>query len=192
MISFAELCRPMIAMQVKDNKFISMNTLYPDIEQESPLWDAFPDAEAIAERALQIAGNKLGDQFRDGAELSILLSDDDHIRSVNQEWRGLDKPTNVLSFPAVESHKIATASFLGDIIIAFETIKREAESEHKDFADHFTHLVIHGFLHLLGYDHIDDADAEKMESLEIELLAELNIPNPYHDESSTIQDRAQS
>ena len=92
MISFAELCRPMIAMQVKDNKFISMNTLYPDIEQESPLWDAFPDAEAIAERALQIAGNKLGDQFRDGAELSILLSDDDHIRSVNQEWRGLDKP----------------------------------------------------------------------------------------------------
>jgi probable rRNA maturation factor len=182
----------MTATRAKDNKFISMNTLYPDIEQESPLWDAFPDAEAIAERALQIAGNKLSDQFRDGAELSILLSDDEHIRSVNQEWRGLDKPTNVLSFPAVEPHKIATTPFLGDIIIAYETVKREAQSENKDFADHFTHLVIHGFLHLLGYDHIEDADAEKMESLEIELLAELNIPNPYQDGSTTAQDRAQS
>ena len=171
----------MIAMKAKDNKFISMNTLYPDIEQESPIWDEFPDAEAIAERALQIAGLKLSDQFRDGAELSILLSDDDHIRSVNQEWRGLDKPTNVLSFPAVESNKIASAPFLGDIIIAYETVKREAMSENKAFADHFTHLVIHGFLHLLGYDHLDDVDAEKMESLEIELLAELNIPDPYRD-----------
>jgi probable rRNA maturation factor len=97
-----------------------------------------------------------------------------------------------LSFPAVEPHKIATTPFLGDIIIAYETVKREALSEHKDFADHFTHLVIHGFLHLLGYDHIEDADAEKMESLEIELLAELNIPNPYQDGSTTAQDRAQS
>ena len=174
----------MIVMRVKDNKFISMNTIYPDIEQESPLWDEFPDAEAIAERALQIAGQKLSDQFRDGAELSILLSDDDHIRSVNQEWRGIDKPTNVLSFPAVDVNKISKAPFLGDIIIAYETVKREAESESKAFADHFTHLVIHGFLHLLGYDHIEESDAEKMESLEVDLLAELNIPDPYQDGSS--------
>ncbi len=171
----------MTATIFRGNKFISMNTICPDIEQESALWDEFPDAEAIAERALHIVSLKLGDKFRDGVELSILLSDDDHIRSVNQEWRGIDKPTNVLSFPSVGREKIASTLFLGDIIIAFETVKREAEVENKALADHFTHLVIHGFLHLLGYDHENDADAEIMESLEAEFLAELNIPNPYED-----------
>lgn len=171
----------MTAIASKGHKFISMNTICPDIEQESALWDEFPDAEPLAERALQIAGQKLGDQFRDGVELSILLSDDEHIRSVNREWRGIDKPTNVLSFPSVAREKIASTPFLGDIIIAFETVKREAEAEHKAFADHFTHLVLHGFLHLLGYDHENDKDAEIMESLETELLAELNIPDPYDD-----------
>ena len=128
-------------------------TLCPDIERDSPLWECLPDAEALAERALDIAAEKSGVSFLDGAELSILLSDDDHVRAVNQEWRGIDKPTNVLSFPSVEREKITSTPFLGDIIIAFETVKREAESEDKAFADHFTHLVIHGFLHLLGYDH---------------------------------------
>jgi probable rRNA maturation factor len=171
----------MTAIANKVHNFILMNTICPDIEQESALWDEFPDAEALAERALQIASEKLSDQFRDGVELSILLSDDNHIRSVNQEWRGIDKPTNVLSFPSVGREKIASTPFLGDIIIAFETVKREAEVENKAFADHFTHLVIHGFLHLLGYDHENDTDAEIMESLETELLAELNIPDPYGD-----------
>ncbi len=154
-------------------------TLCPDIERESPLWDCLPDAEALAERALDIAAEKSGIAFLDGAELSILLSDDDHIRAVNQEWRGIDKPTNVLSFPAVTPEKIARAPFLGDIILAQETVAREALADGKALADHFTHLVIHGYLHLLGFDHINDQDAEKMEALETAILAELDIPDPY-------------
>ena len=171
----------MTAMLPKANDFTSMTIICPDIEQDSPLWDAFPDAEAIAERALHVVGERLGDKFRHGTEVAILLSDDAHIRAVNKEWRDLDKPTNVLSFAAVAPEKIISSPFLGDIILSYETIKSEAERDHKALEDHFTHLVIHGFLHLLGYDHETDADAIKMESLETELLKDLNIPNPYEE-----------
>jgi len=158
-----------------------MTTICPDIEQDSALWDALIDAEAIAERALEAAAEQAGIALLDGAELGVLLSDDDHVQSVNQEWRGIDKPTNVLSFPAVEPSKLVRAPFLGDIIIAYETVEREARSDGKAFADHYAHLIVHGFLHLLGYDHINEADAERMEALEISILASLDIPDPYAD-----------
>jgi len=158
-----------------------MTTICPDIEQDSALWDALIDAEAIAERALEAAAEQAGIALLDGAELGVLLSDDDHVQSVNQEWRGIDKPTNVLSFPAVEPSKLVRAPFLGDIIIAYETAEREARSDGKAFADHYAHLIVHGFLHLLGYDHINEADAERMEALEISILASLDIPDPYAD-----------
>jgi len=164
-----------------------MTTICPDIEQDSALWDALVDAEAVAERALEAAVALTGITLLDGAELGVLLSDDAHVKSVNQEWRGIDKPTNVLSFPAVEPAKLARAPFLGDIIIAYETVEREARTEGKAFADHYAHLIVHGFLHLLGFDHIDEADAERMESLEITILSSLDIPDPYADRSETAQ-----
>ena len=158
-----------------------MTTICPNIEQDSALWEQLIDAEAIAERALEAAVEMAGLTLLDGAELGILLSDDEHVKSVNQEWRGIDKPTNVLSFPAVEPTKLARAPFLGDIIIAYETVEREAKAEGKAFADHYAHLVVHGFLHLLGFDHINEADAERMEALEIAILSSLDIPDPYTD-----------
>jgi probable rRNA maturation factor len=165
-----------------------MTTICPDVEQDSALWDALIDAEAIAERAIGLAADMAGIPLLDGAELGLLLSDDEHVKSVNQEWRGIDKPTNVLSFPAVEAAKLARAPFLGDIIIAYETVDREAKAEGKAFADHYAHLVVHGFLHLLGFDHINDGDAETMEALEIKILAGLDIPDPYADRPDIAND----
>jgi probable rRNA maturation factor len=165
-----------------------MTTICPDVEQDSALWDALIDAEAIAERAIGLAADMAGIPLLDGAELGLLLSDDEHVKSVNQEWRGIDKPTNVLSFPAVEAAKLARAPFLGDIIIAYETVDREAKAEGKAFADHYAHLVVHGFLHLLGFDHINDGYAETMEALEIKILAGLDIPDPYADRPDIAND----
>lgn len=114
-----------------------------------------------------------------GAELSLLLTDDRRIRIVNRDWRGFDKATNVLSFPAAPPELIAQSPVLGDIVIAYETVAREAESEDKSLHDHFSHLVIHGLLHLLGEDHETEDEARRMEALEIEALARLGIADPY-------------
>jgi probable rRNA maturation factor len=163
-----------------------MSAVCLDTERDSDLWEILPDAEAIAERALNVASEMSGVTLLDGAELALLLSDDAHVKSVNQEWRSIDKPTNVLSFPSVEPQKLARAPFIGDIIIAYETVQREAETEGKDFADHFTHLVVHGFLHLIGFDHQTDEDAKRMESLETQILAELDIPDPFADHDHAV------
>jgi probable rRNA maturation factor len=112
------------------------------------------------------------------AELSVLLTDDAEIRALNAQWRQQDKPTNVLSFPAPSSGNMQPR-LLGDIVIAYETTAREAETEHKPFEHHLSHLTVHGFLHLLGYDHELDDEAETMERLEREILARLDIADPY-------------
>ena len=114
-----------------------------------------------------------------GAELSLLLTDDKRIRIVNRDWRGFDKATNVLSFPAAPREKIASSPVVGDIVIALETVAREAEAEEKSFGDHLSHLVIHGLLHLLGEDHETEAEALRMEALETAALARLGIADPY-------------
>lgn len=116
-----------------------------------------------------------------GAELSLLLTDDKRIRTVNRDWRGFDKATNVLSFPAAPPERISASPLLGDIVIAFETVEGEARAEGKDIADHLRHLVIHGLLHLLGEDHETDDEARRMEALEVEALASLGIADPYAD-----------
>ena len=110
--------------------------------------------------------------------VTIVLSDDDEVQALNVHYRGKDKPTNVLSFPDGDADETG-AQQLGDIILSYDTIAREAAEQGKEFAHHLTHLVMHGVLHLLGYDHENAKDAEAMESREVALLKAMGIANPY-------------
>jgi probable rRNA maturation factor len=200
-----------------------------DISVPSSLWRGLPQARAIARETIAAAvaesGAALGIdrpegrapfQTPYGAEVSLRLADDAALRALNSRWRGIDKPTNVLSFPAppVESvdaddspstdgrpsgrslDRVAALSErgykgavdsrahrprpqLGDIALAYETLAREAEDLGVPLADHYRHLVAHGFLHLIGYDHETDAEAERMEALETRILARLGVADPY-------------
>jgi probable rRNA maturation factor len=148
-----------------------------DILIESTLWGALPDAEQIIRRAITlVADAEVGLHGRE-AELSVLLCDDAAIADLNARWRGHDGPTNVLSFPAAPGPELP--ALLGDIAIAYETVAREAGEQDKPVADHLAHLAVHGFLHLLGYDHEIDREADRMERLEREVLARIGIPDPY-------------
>jgi probable rRNA maturation factor len=147
-------------------------------------WRNEPDAEAVILRAIAAAAGSVDADVGD-TELAVMLTDDPGIRTLNRNWRGIDKPTNVLSFPALQpegARKPGDAPpMLGDIAIAYETLRREADEEGKPFDHHLSHLAVHGFLHLVGYDHENDAEAEGMEALETEILAQLGIPDPYAD-----------
>ena len=145
-------------------------------------WQAEPGAEAVIHRAIEAAAEIVDADTAD-AELAVMLTDDTGIRTLNRNWRGIDKPTNVLSFPALQPVGARgpddAPPMLGDIAIAYETMRREADEEAKPFEHHLSHLAVHGFLHLVGYDHENDDDAEAMEALEREVLAQLGIPDPY-------------
>jgi probable rRNA maturation factor len=136
------------------------------------------DAETIVRRAIARAAQMTDADVADHT-LAVLLTGDAAIRKLNAQWRGLDKATNVLSFPAPRSKARGARAPLGDIAIARETTAREAADEGKPFGDHLAHLAVHGFLHLLGYDHESDAQAETMEQLERAVLASLGVPDPY-------------
>lgn len=152
-----------------------------DLSIECEGWETGEDLDALALRAVSAAFEVTGGPTEEPVTISLLFADDTKIRSLNADWRDKDKPTNVLSFPAVHPPGLPGPQFLGDIVLAYETCAREAEEEDKTFVDHVTHLVIHGTLHLLGYDHIDEAEAEEMEALEREALATLGINDPYQD-----------
>jgi probable rRNA maturation factor len=111
--------------------------------------------------------------------VTLVVDDDERIRHLNKLWRGFDKPTNVLSFPAAPDRRPGGDRYIGDIAISYETAAREAADERKALADHVAHLSVHGFLHLLGYDHENDGDATEMEQLESAILARLGVPDPY-------------
>jgi probable rRNA maturation factor len=147
-------------------------------------WQTEPDAEAVIHRAIATAA-EIADADVGEAELAVMLTDDSGIRTLNSNWRGIDKPTNVLSFPALQptggGGPDDAPRMLGDIAIAYETTRKEADDEQKPFDHHLSHLAVHGFLHLIGYDHEKDDEAEVMEALEQEILAQLGIPNPYAD-----------
>ena len=131
-------------------------------------------AKTVLRRAARAAAAALSTS---GAELAIVLSDDSAVRLLNRQWRGIDKATNVLSFPTETTD--GEPQLLGDIVLAYETIAREARKESKPFAHHLAHLAVHGFLHLNGYDHERDEDAEAMEELERKILRRLAIADPY-------------
>jgi probable rRNA maturation factor len=150
-----------------------------EITRLSPAWQALPSAEALILRAVEASLAASAARIRDGAEVGVQLADDAHVRALNLQWRAIDKPTNVLSFPAVEGDRIASAPMLGDIVLAFETVEREADEEGNSFADHVAHLIVHGFLHLLGFDHQTAAEADRMEAMETRILAKLGIADPY-------------
>jgi probable rRNA maturation factor len=144
-----------------------------DITLASPLWDNV-DCENTIRRALAAAAPPSSAH----AELSVVLTDDAEIRRLNARWRSRDEPTNVLSFPVPRNGKDLPRA-LGDIVIAYETTAREANEERKTIEQHLAHLAVHGFLHLLGYDHESAAEADEMEQLERNILAKLDIPDPY-------------
>jgi probable rRNA maturation factor len=158
-----------------------------EIVIESPLWKSKRNAKTILQQAVEAASAAC----KAKGDLCIVLTDDAAIRKLNRTWRRQNKPTNVLSFPAANSPSRAgegrgrstgarrSARFLGDIVIAYETTAREAVAESKPFPHHLSHLVVHGFLHLLGYDHTVDDQAEAMERLERAILARLDVPDPY-------------
>ena len=141
-----------------------------EIEVEAEAWtDALPDAVAVVERAAQAAlGAVEGD-------IVVLLTDDAAVRALNGRFRDKHGPTNVLSFPAPEN----AFPHLGDIVLAYGVCASEAEAQGKTLADHLSHLVVHGVLHLLGRDHEDDAEAEEMEAEEREILAQIGVADPY-------------
>jgi len=142
-----------------------------DVQVQSPLWDAAPAAAQTVRAAIETAAALVPTE----GEISVLLTDDAGVRDLNRAWRGLDQPTNVLSFPAAK----AGGALLGDIAIAYETLAGEAADDSKPFLHHLAHLAVHGFLHLLGYDHQTDSQADAMEGLERAALARLDIADPY-------------
>ena len=149
---------------------------------DTPAWQAqLRDATMIVARAAEAALAGVPAAADGMAALTVLLTDDAAIRVLNRDWRGQDKPTNVLSFPGDPGMPLppGVPRHLGDVAIALETLLAEASAQGRSPADHLAHLVVHGVLHLLGHDHRDDAEAEAMEALETAILARLGVADPY-------------
>ncbi|QYJ06553.1 rRNA maturation RNase YbeY [Qipengyuania flava] len=152
--------------------------------------DVWPEGEweALAERALEAAAGVEPALANPRLTASLLFTSDEEVHALNKEWRGKDKPTNVLSFPMLEREDLLALApegppeMLGDLALAYETCAREARDKGISLEDHAAHLIVHGLLHLAGHDHVDsDAQAEAMEALEIAALAKLGIADPYGD-----------
>jgi probable rRNA maturation factor len=156
-----------------------------DVLVDSENWKNAAAAKGLVRRALRQAATALSTRT---AELAIVLTDDAAMRALNRNWRGVDAPTNVLSFATKtppEKLDEQPGRHLGDIVLAYETIRREAHGERKPFDHHLAHLVVHGFLHLLGYDHGSDAQARRMETIERAILRDLAVPDPYRGTDTT-------
>ncbi len=148
-----------------------------DIVVNAPSWEMLADLEGFASRVVQETQALARARVSKDCELCICFCDDAEIRNLNAHWRGQDKPTNVLSFPTPGA--LAKKYLLGDIVIAFETVAREAKEQDKTLSDHTAHMIIHGFLHLIGYDHETSDEAEVMEALERRVARALGINDPF-------------
>lgn len=173
-----------------------------DISQSCSHWgSALDDAAGLCRRAAGAALNEAPEGVSAVAggpvEVSIVLADDAVIADLNRQFRDRQGATNVLSFPALsaENQSLPPAGpdgppvLLGDVVLAYETIATEAADQGKKLGDHVTHLVIHGMLHLLGYDHLDDAEAQTMEQLEIRILGVLDVPDPYAEQAPRVKEK---
>jgi probable rRNA maturation factor len=166
---------------------VSISIAAIDIVSPCAAWRRFcPAAEDLARAAARLAVARGAAGFgiapQTPIELGIRLADDSEQRRLNRGWRGVDRPTNVLAFPALERGRPIPSEaplLLGDVVLAFETVACEAEEQGKPFPDHLAHLIVHGVLHLLGYDHDNDTEAVAMEQLETSILASLGVPDPY-------------
>ncbi|MBY6129167.1 rRNA maturation RNase YbeY [Qipengyuania aquimaris] len=159
-----------------------------DLDIEIDGWTDAEDWEVLSQKAHEAIAQVEPALAHPRLTASILFTSDEQVHELNKEWRGKDKPTNVLSFPMLEREELlelggeGPPELLGDIALAFGTCEREAEEKGISLADHTTHLLVHGFLHLAGHDHVDsDEQAAAMEKLEIEALAKLGIADPYGD-----------
>lgn len=150
-----------------------------DVRVDAGDWPPQSALSALAHRVVEAAVAALGPRVSGEGELSLLFTDDAHMRALNRRYRNIDRATNVLSFPAAVSADARIGGFLGDIAIASETLRREAMSRDLTIEAHLSHLLLHGFLHVLGYDHEDEAEASVMERLETGILGELGIADPY-------------
>jgi probable rRNA maturation factor len=146
-----------------------------DVRVADDRWLVLEDVDAFVAHVLSLSAGRLAT----GGEVAILLTNDAEMHALNKQWRGMDKPTDVLSFPGEGPEIPGQPQYLGDIAIGYETALRDAGTMGRPFEGHIAHLLIHGFLHLLGYDHIEADDAKVMEPLEVELLAQLGWPDPY-------------
>jgi probable rRNA maturation factor len=150
-----------------------------DILVEGGDWPQKARLRTLARRAVDAAAARARPRLATGAEVSLLFTDDERMRGLNGTYRGKDRPTNVLSLPAAAVAVGTLGPLLGDIVLAEETIRAEAADQGIPFDDHLVHLVVHGFLHLVGHDHEVEAEALVMEGLETAILADLGIPDPY-------------
>lgn len=152
-----------------------------DVEVEADGWlDVLPDAAQVVSAGVVAALKAAGAGH--AQDVVVLLCDDDEMRALNKEYRQKNAPTNVLSFPAPKTMRVkGVLEHLGDIALGLETCVREADEQGKSLEDHVTHLSVHGALHLLGYDHMNDDDAERMEALERDILKTLGVADPYAD-----------
>ncbi len=158
----------------------ALDSISIDCALRSPEWAAsLPESEALARRAARAALAAAATAPFDGGELSLALSDDAELQILNKAYRGKDGPTNVLSFPGEAPDAADQPRQLGDVVLAYGVCLREAQAQDKSLADHLAHLVVHGVLHLLGHDHETEAEAERMEALEVRILAGLGIADPY-------------
>lgn len=153
-----------------------------DIAVEAEVWGEEARWRPLAERVAAAVAARDELIVPEAAELSLVLTDDARIRVLNRDWRGFDKPTNVLSFPAAEADEEDPGPLLGDVVVAHETTAREALDEGRAFEDHVAHLLVHGLLHLFGFDHETDAEAEEMEGLESEIMLGLGLADPWADD----------
>lgn len=152
-----------------------------DIDIEIGSWSEVPALEDLAQRAAQAALASVPGADAGPVAATLLLTGDREVAELNRQWRGQDRPTNVLSFPASLPAIPGEPRQLGDIALAYETVAREAADESKTVADHAAHLIVHGVLHLLGQDHATDGEADTMERIEVAALSSLGIANPYRD-----------
>ena len=150
-----------------------------DLRIDAGGWTEAGDLEPILIRAVEAAVSVAPETPAAAVSVTLLLTDDRAVRELNRAWRGKDKPTNVLSFPAASPQIPNGPREIGDLVLAFETVAAEAHDTGTSVADHAAHLVVHGVLHLLGFDHLEDGEADRMERLEVAALAGIGIADPY-------------